>query len=484
MSRATKCILILFALLLSAATGRSTQANTVNAASCNVKDVQAAINSASNGDTVVIPNGSCTWSSGIAFSKQITLQGASVDGVTITYGASTASASVYLLTVTIGSSFHTTIANLNFLPPAASPGANTSGYIILQGTGLVPLMHDMSFNIPNFIITNAVEWNTVGGVGWNLKFYSTQNLGGTCGQQIGSGSGSLHIEPGIAQRNWDTPSTMGTLDTTGTKNVYIEDSSFIYVGQSPDIGDSGRAVFRHVLFQDVAGGETHGTSGANTGRQWEIYDSQFKFTNPNHAVQRWIWLRGGTLLMTGNQIDKVDSGSCYGVRQTISLSVENAQANANLHGCALGNMAYQQPGSGSDGLTHSPSNVGPANKLGTGRSDDPFQISDPVYAWNNTGTGATTALYGFTDFQNSGFPNCNNINPATGVNFQSSDFIHTGPPGVGRDAIYCETADGCNVNQAGAAKPGWQRYPYPHPLRAGSSGPAPAPPTGVNISVK
>ena len=482
MPRATKLHLILFALLLGAMSGQQAQAKTVNAASCNVSDVQAAINSATNGDTVVIPNGSCTWSSGIALTKQITLMGASVSGVTITYGASTASASVYLLDVTTGNSFHTTIANLNFLPPAAKPGANTSGYVRLHGSGLVPLMHDMSFSIPNFIISNAVEWNTTGGVGWNLNFYSTVNLAGTCGQQIGSDSGSLHIEP--ENRNWNTPSTMGTLDTTGTNNVYIEDSTFNAVGQSPDIGDSGRAVFRHDVFQDITGGETHGTSGTNTGRHWEIYDSQFKLTLPHKAMQRWVWLRGGTLLMTRNQINKMDMGGCYGVGNTIGLSVENAQANS-VHGCALGYMAYQQPGSGSDGVLHSPSNVGASNqRTGSGPFDNPYQISDPVYVWNNSGTGATSTLYGFQDFQNSGFPNCNNINPATGVNYKSADFIHTGPPGVGRDAIYCETADGCNVNQAGAAKPGWAPYPYPHPLRQGSNGAAPAPPTNPIITVK
>ena len=38
---------------------------------------------------------------------------------------------------------------------------------------------------------------------------------------------------------------MGTLDSTGTQNTYIEDSVFNNVGQAPDVDDNGRVVLRH-----------------------------------------------------------------------------------------------------------------------------------------------------------------------------------------------------------------------------------------------
>ncbi len=56
----------------------------VTAASCSSADVQAAVNSASDGYTVRVPAGSCTWTSGITVSSAITLRGASdctLDGV-------------------------------------------------------------------------------------------------------------------------------------------------------------------------------------------------------------------------------------------------------------------------------------------------------------------------------------------------------------------------------------------------------------------
>src|SRR5580704_8934053 len=119
MTSFVKWVVLSFALLLSSLFGSTAEANTITASSCSVSDVQAAINTANNGDTVIIPNGSCTWSSGITFSVQITLQGASTTGVTIT-DADTNSADS-LITAHTGSSFHTTIANLNFLP-GTGPG--------------------------------------------------------------------------------------------------------------------------------------------------------------------------------------------------------------------------------------------------------------------------------------------------------------------------------------------------------------------------
>ncbi|MCK5232284.1 MAG: hypothetical protein KAR13_18580, partial [Desulfobulbaceae bacterium] len=60
-------------------------AATINAASCSQSDVQAAINSATTGDSVIVPSGNCTWSSTVTISsdKKITLQGAGIDSTII-----------------------------------------------------------------------------------------------------------------------------------------------------------------------------------------------------------------------------------------------------------------------------------------------------------------------------------------------------------------------------------------------------------------
>ena len=243
---------VLFALVLGTLFGGEAKASTLTAASCNVSDVLSAINSAKDGDTVIIPNGSCSWSSGISTAKQITLQGATAGGVTITDTDTNAADS--LLSFTIGNSFHTTIANLRFLP-----GTGKGSYVSMNGTGLPPLMHDVYFNLPNFQLQHAVSWAVAGGVIWNTTFESTDNIGGACGTQVGSDSGSIVIKSTLS---WDAPSTMGTLDTNGDKNLYIEDSTFSYVGQVPDVDDNGRVVVRHSTISNTSGGLTHGTTSA------------------------------------------------------------------------------------------------------------------------------------------------------------------------------------------------------------------------------
>ena len=58
-------------------------AATITANSCNQSDVQTAIISADYGDTVVIPPGTCTWSSGIEFDKDIRIIGSGTDLTTL-----------------------------------------------------------------------------------------------------------------------------------------------------------------------------------------------------------------------------------------------------------------------------------------------------------------------------------------------------------------------------------------------------------------
>jgi hypothetical protein len=70
------CLLSLF-VVSGALCGSQAQATVYNAASCNTAAVQTAINSASRGDTVQIPAGTCTWTTGVTISgKGITVQGA------------------------------------------------------------------------------------------------------------------------------------------------------------------------------------------------------------------------------------------------------------------------------------------------------------------------------------------------------------------------------------------------------------------------
>ena len=419
---------ILFALVSSFCGAMNyCAAATISAVSCSTADVSSAIAVAANGDTVQIPNGSCTWTSGISTSKQITLQGTSVGGVTITHQAGAND----LLKFTIGSSFRTTIANLRFMP-----GTGTGNYLTVDGTGLPPLLHDSYFNLPDGQLQHAVQWFVTGGVIWNTTFESTYNLAGSCGSRIGSESGSLVVKPKIG---WDTASSMGMLDTSGDKNLYIEDSIFSNVGQSPDVDDNGRVVMRHNQFIGSSG-VTHGTTSTYGGRHVELYDNSMTYPNTNRNLNRWFWFRAGTAVITGNSIQAL-SGPCYGNKDSFTFVVENAQRADGGHGCCTGYMCFHQPGSGSDGTS------GHSN-LSAGQSpNDTYQISDPVYIWGNSGTGNGISHVHL----NEGQPlQC------SGTYSSASFFV------LNRDYFVDN-----------GAKPGWARYTYPHPLRGAPALPAP-----------
>src|SRR6266853_2189011 len=62
---------------------------TKTAASCSRADVGTAVNSASDGDTIVIPAGTCTWTSNLTITaKVLVLQGAGMDRTVIVDGVS------------------------------------------------------------------------------------------------------------------------------------------------------------------------------------------------------------------------------------------------------------------------------------------------------------------------------------------------------------------------------------------------------------
>ena len=403
-----------FGVLLSL--GMHAGAATITAASCSATDVGAAINAASNGDTVVIPNGSCTWTSGITMSKQITLRGASVDGVTISHGAGSGT----LLTVNIGSSARTRISNLRFMP-----GNGTGVYIQVNGAGLTPVMQDVYFNIPHFQLQHAVRWFVKGGVISRATFESTDYTSSV----YGSESGCLQVKGG---GSWLAPSTLGILDSDGTNNLYIEDSVFKYVGQCPDVDDMGRVVVRRSQFIGSSG-LTHGTTSSDGGRQVELYDNTFTYPNTSRNLNRYFWWRAGTAVITRNSVQSI-SGQMYGSKPSWTFVVENAR-RSGPPGCCTSYPCWHQPGAGANGSS---------------------QISDPVYFWDNTGTGAT---YVGT---NEGEPaNC-------GTTYSTTDFFKQN-----RDYF---------VNSG--AKPGYASYPYPHPLAQDSGAQPPSVPAPSGLQVR
>jgi hypothetical protein len=125
-------VLLWSAVLLCLAT--PSHAAVINAASCSQSAVQAAVNSAVNGDIVRVPPGNCTWTSTVTIAgKGIALQGAGIGQTNITDQGSggaaldiSASASNFVSVsgfTFVKSAAHSDFTTIAFSRPRAGPGA-------------------------------------------------------------------------------------------------------------------------------------------------------------------------------------------------------------------------------------------------------------------------------------------------------------------------------------------------------------------------
>jgi hypothetical protein len=409
-----------FALVLASQT---LHAATITATSCGQAQVQAAINAAANGDTVVIPNGTCTWTASVTFGgKGIKLIGQTKGQVIITHSAGTA----VLLNVDSHPSYNVEVANLTFVDGAASGSAE---YLGVSGSGRPALVHDNYFRNVSFK-TDCIRWSATGGVIWNNVFESLD--------VDGSKGGCLLVKNPNLVSGWTTASTMGTADVGGTTNVYIEDNVFKKIlYQSIDIDDNMRAVIRYNTF-DNSGIVYHGADTSSVGvRHVEVYNNTFIFTTSGSGynfplnLNWWLYMRGGTGVWTDNVMPDISS-TMWGNKPELNLIVQNLRRNDGPYPCWTTYPVPHQIGQSFNGTT---------------------TYVDPLYIWNNTGSGSQAP--GFTDYS---------PNQCAGSN-STSTWVQ-----VGRDVI------------VGSPKPGYVKYAYPHPLRTGvapSPQPAPTPSPSV-----
>jgi hypothetical protein len=330
------------------------QGATIQASSCSLQDVQSAVNAASDGDVVAIPNGSCAWSGGISTTKQITLRaqnytptkgGTMNRNVTITHNAG----STPLITLTSGNSHHVGVGGLRF-----NDGSGNGNYLRFMGTGSkVPLVWDCSFQYPkeggNNPTNAKIAVLSQGGVFWN-----------TYHQGLGDPN-VINMDPIFLDqpRGWTTSSTMGQLDAGGNINVYMEDSTAKDIDALVDVDQGGRFVMRKSVL-DGTWFLTHGfTSGSYSGgRHVEIYDNTFRVTTQSRNMSgRYFWLRAGTVVITGNDAARATDTQSYGGGHVGILDIgDNTSPN--------GSDGPMQPGWGHSGSA---------------------DVRDPIYVWGNTG---------------------------------------------------------------------------------------------------
>ena len=286
----------------------------INAASASLADVTSAVGGASAGDTVVVPSGTESWSGGLTISG-ITLQGAgtttwpatSTSGTIVTAGA---------VTVTKHATNNTRITGFSF--------TGTDNHLTIGGT---------VSNKPYIIDHNYIFSN--GGDGANRMIICQVN-GGLFHHNafVANPANSADMWNIQTSETWvDGDETIGNADTTGYRNIYIEDCTFSGMLETgPDGDQRARIVIRYNTYTDssivfhsgyeTTSGYSDTTTGGGT-RHFEVYSNNFKRVSNSYAVNKWIWVRGGTGVIANNKFDRSSSpdGSSYPNKPLIRLSL-------------------------------------------------------------------------------------------------------------------------------------------------------------------
>lgn len=412
--RMLACALVLIGIALST----PTYAATITASSATLVAVQTALNSASTGDTVIIPAGSAIWSGTATDNgRALKIVGAGIGSTTITAVSGTDN---WLFLISGG----TRISSISFV----------NGLIINQfgqdwrihhcsfdngetfGMGVWIASQDPSAPQSRGLIDHCSFHNSrvvVDGTAWTLSEGNQQNV------------------------LWNRDVKFG-----GPDFVFIEDCNFSG-DQMNDVVDSraaGSYVFRYNTYTDTKPthngymAEVHSihSTSQRASRAWEIYNNTIISTSGMWAGIGYI--RGGTGVCFNNTVigttqvgvvlnnmrDTEVVDAPFGICDGTSIIDQNTPGQQ-------GWRARDQIGSGKDNVLWA-----------VGNAYD--QAFEPAYFWNNT--------------------------PSTiDINFPSIPVAHI--------------VEGRDYYNRGIARPGYTPYTYPHPLTMSAQ--APQPPTGLRI---
>jgi len=389
----------------------------INASSCSRSDVQSAINSAADGDRVLVPSGSCVWSSQITVDeKGIIIQGAGI-GQTRVRNSYRSGPVLKVYLETGDPTFELTgfTFDANELDTGSDPVISITG----GGTNAFRLHHFELLDLRERGITVQQDGQNMSGLIDNAKFTMPTSSGGSKALSI-FGTGSEEHQP------FTRPFTPGTEHA-----IYVEDCEFIYGGHNDGAQDAyggARYVFRYntVVGTNIEhhGADSGGYRGVHT---FEIYNNVFRCTGGCNS-QRNMYLRSGTGVIFDNHF----SGNYYGAHVTNYRSDESHSP----WGRCNGSSQWDENRSGQSGYAC-------LDQIGHvfGPSKGGNNVLEPLYAWGNTQDGSPLNIE---------------------VNQHNAD------------QHIKENRDFYNGRQ----RPGYTPYTYPHPLRSGSSPPTTPPPSG------
>ncbi len=433
----------------------------INAASNSRADVQAAIDSASDRDRVIVPagSGSVTWSSPLLVSKGISLEFPGKAALRITDN------------VTKNTSGGT--ASLIYITAAAPKRVRIKGGVTIAGlatdtNSLQPGHIRVEGNTKN-IILDSIDFDGATTVAFRI-LGDIYGVIANCDHTSSFKQFVIYETPdwgGIAtngDNSWAQPSALGNGEKLYIEDCTSEDLSGAQAGFFD--GQAGcRVVIRHnTLINQFIGshGIENGSGERRAVRVMEIYNNTF-----SHSILAAfaMFVRGGTGVIFNNQMVTTNE-----IGQGISFVHFNATGQpSNFFGPTDGDNLW-------DG-NQLPNGWPALDQVGRGQgalinrasAAWPNQASEPFYLWNNSLTG--TNYYGLVTGTDLIQANRDYYPEVAGFN---------GTVGVGRGPranrpVNCVAGVGYfaedeNVLYRAVATNTWAAYytpyPYPHPLRA------------------
>ncbi len=247
--------------------GGAAHAATIDATSCAQSAVQTAVNSASDGDTVLVPAGSCIWTSAVSIlNKTITLRGAGsgAGGTLIQHGGG----DHCLLDINAGrKTGKMDVSGFSFSGAAKTWDGTAMKLYGPKGWKNLRVHH------------NLFDGNHP----WTIKGSSSTH--GLIDHNVFKGSAFGILLYGDGAVDWATPLTLGTADFFFVEDNSFEWNDFYGVTGAPtmDMNNGGRQVFRYNKLMNGLW-ETHdkARSGLVSANAFEIYNNAF-----NTSSNKW-----------------------------------------------------------------------------------------------------------------------------------------------------------------------------------------------------
>lgn len=258
---------------------------TISAKTASRADVGTAVSAAKEGDTVVVPSGTATWTTTLEITKNVTLQGAG-QGVTVIIDEIPRGSQPPLINASTTSVGNFRLTGFTFKGGIVNTGTVSNGVIKIAGTCHATRVDHCTFTQLNGV--SLAFYGFIWGVVDHCDFVTSGSHSIFVKHDAWNGASNGH-------GSWADDSNWGT-----ERFVFIEDNTFQSISSGGDGIDSfqgARFVVRHNVLTNTRV-VMHGSEGQGRGaKQLEEYENTFTGPIGNKAAGQ---IRSGSIISHDN----------------------------------------------------------------------------------------------------------------------------------------------------------------------------------------